>query len=64
MRYNQIGEDGVKSLGPYLAQLTTIRQLDLSNNRIGDDGVKSLGPQLAHLSSIHPATSSEMRRDW
>ena len=50
---NNIGADGVKSLGPHLTHLTSIQQLDLSINRIGADGVKLLGTHLAHP-HVHP----------
>ena len=43
---------GVKLLGPVLADLTSIQQLNLGVNDIRDDGVESLGPYLAHLTSI------------
>ena len=51
--------DGVKSLGPHLARLTSIQELDLSSNEIGADGVKLLGPHLACLRSIQQLKLSE-----
>ena len=47
---NRIGADGMKSLGPHLAHLASIKNLDdLSGNYIRSDGAKWLGPHLAHL---------------
>ena len=39
-------------LGPHLARLTSIQQLDLSYNKIGAQGATSLGPHLARLTRI------------
>ena len=47
-----VGDDAVKSLGPYLAQLTSIQQLRLGCNGFSAHCAASLGPYLAHLTSI------------
>ena|SRR3989338_720412 len=41
---NNIGEEGMKELAPYLENLSYLSFLDLYGNNIGDEGMKELAP--------------------
>lgn len=44
-----IGDDGIISLGPHLAKMMDIQNLDLRLNNIHEGGFQLLVPHLAHL---------------
>jgi hypothetical protein len=42
LRYNQIGDEGMKELAVNGDKLKNLRGVDLRNNQIGDEGMKVL----------------------
>ena len=61
---NEIGDEGAKSLGPHLAQLTSLQHLNLGSNAISAEGAESLGPHLAQLMSLQHLDLGSMAWSW
>ena len=52
LRGNNLGDEGVKAVGPSLQLLTALQNLNLSSDNIGPEGWKDLGALLPHLTAL------------